>query len=133
LLKLNGYRLRYRRESPQYVPDPKFRPFFWKGDGDDEDNDGVSGDKHDDHSTRAPRGTTSMDVDSTPPVDNVGKTVSAPGVSQVVITPYNHSPYTPRGKELVEKARVLSPSLIAPRVAPVPTRSSSSSRVRTFM
>jgi hypothetical protein len=24
LLKLNGYRLRYRRESPQYVPDPKF-------------------------------------------------------------------------------------------------------------
>jgi hypothetical protein len=41
----------------------------------------VSGDKHDDHSTRAPRGTTSMDVDSTPPVDNGGKTVSAPGVS----------------------------------------------------
>jgi hypothetical protein len=24
LLKLNGYRLRYRRESPQYVRDPKF-------------------------------------------------------------------------------------------------------------
>jgi hypothetical protein len=49
------------------------------------------------------------------------------------ITPYNHSPSTPRGKELVEKARVLSPSLITPRVASVPTRSSSSSRVRTFM
>jgi hypothetical protein len=24
LLKLNGYRLRYRGELPQYVPDPKF-------------------------------------------------------------------------------------------------------------
>jgi hypothetical protein len=24
LLKLNGYRLRYRRESPLYVPDPRF-------------------------------------------------------------------------------------------------------------
>ncbi|KAK1678519.1 hypothetical protein QYE76_039367 [Lolium multiflorum] len=34
-LKLNGYRLRYRRESPQYVPNPRFRPFFWKEASDD--------------------------------------------------------------------------------------------------
>jgi hypothetical protein len=35
------------------------RPFFWKGDGDDEDNDGVNEDKHDDQPARAPHGTTS--------------------------------------------------------------------------
>jgi hypothetical protein len=27
-LKLNGYRLRLRRQPSQYVPDPGFRPFF---------------------------------------------------------------------------------------------------------
>jgi hypothetical protein len=131
LLKLNGYKLRYRGESPQYVLDPKFRPYFRKGDGDDEEDDEANEDKHDDQSARAPRGTSRMDVDSTPPVDNSGKFVSAPGVSQVVITPYNQSPVTPRGKELVEQAHVLFSSLIAPMVSPVSVRSSLASGVRT--
>jgi hypothetical protein len=68
-----------------------------------------------------------MDVDSTPPAKTGGKSVSAPGVSHVVITTYNHSPATPRGKELVERARILLPSLIAPMVSTVPARSSSAS------
>jgi hypothetical protein len=35
-LQLNGYRFRFRREATGYKPDPRFRPFFWKGDDDDE-------------------------------------------------------------------------------------------------
>jgi hypothetical protein len=37
LLKLNGYMLRFRREAHGYVPNPRFRPFFWKGHGADDD------------------------------------------------------------------------------------------------
>jgi hypothetical protein len=76
---------------------------------------------------------TSMDVDATPAAASGGQSVTTLGVAQVVITPYNHSPSTPRGKKLVERARALSPSLIAPIVSPVFPRSSSASRVHTFM
>jgi hypothetical protein len=42
--------------------------------------------------------TMAMDVDSTPTAHDDGKTTSAMGVTQVPITPYNHSPSTPRGE-----------------------------------
>jgi hypothetical protein len=79
-------------------------------------------------SSSAPRGPASMDVDATPAASSGGQSVTASGVAQVVITPYNHSPSTPRGKELVDRARALSPLIIAPIVSPVVSRSSSASR-----
>jgi hypothetical protein len=48
LLHLNGYRFRFRREASGYKPDPRFRPFFWKGDEDDDDSHGFEDERLDD-------------------------------------------------------------------------------------
>jgi hypothetical protein len=88
---------------------------------------------NDDSSSSAPQGLASMDVDATSATATGGQSVTGLGVAQVVITPYNHSPSTPRGKDLVQRAHVLSPPLIAPIVSPMVSWSSSASRVHTFM
>jgi hypothetical protein len=63
-LKLNGYKLRYRREPWQYVPDPRFRLFCWKVAGDDDNHDGLGEDWMFDPSSAQQDG--AMDVDATP-------------------------------------------------------------------
>jgi hypothetical protein len=75
-----------------------------------------------------------MEVDTTSPAGSGGKSVEAPVGSQLVVTPYNHSPSTPRGKDIIERACIALPSLIAPIVsALVLSPSASPSRVCTFM
>jgi hypothetical protein len=95
LLKLNGYRLRYRREAAGYVPDPRFRPFFWRGDGDDEDAHGMEGDKSDDPTMSAAPDVGNMEVDGHPS-DGSGKTAAPFFGAHIALTPFNHSPVTPR-------------------------------------
>jgi hypothetical protein len=96
LLKLNGYRLQYRREAAGYVPDPRFRPFFWKEDDDDEDSHGMD-DKPGDPSPSAAPNTANMDVDAHPPSGDSGKKTTPSVGAKVALTPFNHSPVTPRG------------------------------------
>jgi hypothetical protein len=68
MIRLNGYEFRFRREAPDFIPDPKFKPFFWKRKDDDVDgdtgNDGTGKDPESDV-RRASTTATSMDVDST--------------------------------------------------------------------
>jgi hypothetical protein len=124
LLILNGHRFRYRRESPDFKPDPKFRPFFWKDNGSEDDTHGMNGDKSGGpHSGLAPE-VANMDVDVPHAVRDHGK-ADAPSTSvTLTLTPYNNSPTTPRGKELVERARVHSPHLIAADVSAKSSKSS---------
>jgi hypothetical protein len=69
-----------------------------------------------------------MDVDGHP-LTHAG--TSAVQSTQVALTPFNHSPMTDRGRQIVARARVESPHLVAsPPVAP---REPSPSRVRIFM
>jgi hypothetical protein len=85
-----------------------FRPYFWKGDGDDEDSDGMNDGKYEDPSSSVHHGAVNMEVDSTSPAGSGGNSVkvTAPGISQMAVTPFNHSPTTPRGKEIVTRARL---------------------------
>ncbi|KAK1697773.1 hypothetical protein QYE76_014470 [Lolium multiflorum] len=70
-----------------------------------------------------------MEVDGHPPTHPSG--AAAAPVTQVALTPFNHSPMTDRGREIVARARTESPHLVA---SPTTTsRASSPSRVRTFM
>jgi hypothetical protein len=78
-LKLNGYRLRYRREPTQYVPDPRFRPFFWKATGDDDSHDGSGEDRLFDPSLSTPQDG-AMDVDAAQPHVGGGSSSVAPVV-----------------------------------------------------
>jgi hypothetical protein len=77
-----------------------------------------------------------MDVDVTTS-SNSAKTVPTTCVAQLALTPFNNSPSTPKGKEIVERARQTTPGLIAPRdtvSAPVAARRvPQPSRVCTFM
>jgi hypothetical protein len=120
-LQLNGYRFRFRRESSEYKPDPRFRPFFWKGEDEDDaahgDDDGF-----DDAAAEGAPGASHMDVDGHASLPTSGS-ASVP-VTQVAMTPFNHSPTTDRGKAIVARALSVSPHLVA---TPPP------SRVRTFM
>jgi flagellar hook-length control protein FliK len=52
-----------------------------------------------------------MEVDGHPPAQAQG--ASAVPVAQVALTPFNHSPMTDRGRQIVERARVESPHLVA--------------------
>jgi hypothetical protein len=132
LLKLNGYRFRYRKESPDFKPDPKFRPFFWKDNGAEDDSNGMNGDKSGGPSSGSAPEAANMDVDVPPAVRDHGKAVAPSSGVTLALTPYNNSPTTPRGKELVERARVHSPHLIAAASKSSP-RIIQPSRVRTFM
>jgi hypothetical protein len=51
--------------------------------------------------------------------------------AQLALTPFNHSPVTARGREIVARARSQTPHLVAS--SPVASRTPSPSRVRTFM
>jgi hypothetical protein len=91
----------------------------------------LDGDKTEDHPLSATPETASIDVDGHPPSIDARK-ATAPSVgAQIAFTPFNHSPVTPRGKELVHCARRTSPHLVASVSTPI--RSASPSRVRTFM
>jgi hypothetical protein len=137
LLILNGYRFRYRRESPDFKPGPKFQPFFWKDNGSEDDTHGMNGDKSGGpYSGSAPEAA-NMDVDVPPAVRDHGKADAPSTGVTLALTPYNNSPTTPRGKELVERVRVHSPHLIAADVSAKSLKSSpriiQPSRVCTFM
>jgi hypothetical protein len=127
LLKLNGYRFRYRREQPDFKPDPKFRPFFWKDNGSEDDSNDMNSDKNGGPSSGSAPEAANMDLDGPPAVHDHGKAAAPSSGVSLALTPYNNSPTTPRGKELVERARVHSPHLIAAASKSAP------SRVRTFM
>jgi hypothetical protein len=122
MIRLNGYEFRFHREAADFIPDPKFKPFFWKQKDDDVDedtrNDGTGKD-HESSFRRASTLATSMDVDSTQvagavPKGNSANLFSKPSVNHVIaVTSFNPSPRTPRGVEIVERARRLSPNLFA--------------------
>jgi hypothetical protein len=97
-LKLNGYRLRFHRQPAQYIPDPGFRLFFWKEASDGDGPDGFGDDMANEQSSGVPQDG-AMDVDAAPQA--AGSTSTAAPVLQRAVTPYNHSPYTPRGKEII--------------------------------
>jgi hypothetical protein len=126
-LHLSGYRFRFRREVVGYRPDPRFRPFFWKDN--DDDSHGFEDERLDDSATDVAPGTTNMEVDGHPPAQSFG--AAAAPVTQVALTPFNHSSMTDRGREIVPRARTMSPHLVAS--PPATSRASSPSRVRTFM
>jgi hypothetical protein len=76
------------------------------GNDEDDDTTGPSGEP----STE----TSNMEVDSSAPSSSHGQGKSVP-VSHVLcpaITPYNASPKTPRGKEIVDRIRRVSPQLV---------------------
>jgi hypothetical protein len=111
LLQLNGYKFRFRREADGFMSDPRFRPFFWKDGGDGDDSHGFEEERFDDSTADAAPEIANMEVDghpSTPTSD-----VSAVPVTQVALTPFNHSPVTERGREIVARARVKAPHLVA--------------------
>jgi hypothetical protein len=58
-----------------FAPDPWFQPFFWRGDGDDEDAHGMEGDKSNDPSKSATPDVANMQVDGHPS-DGSGKTAA---------------------------------------------------------
>jgi hypothetical protein len=70
-----------------------------------------------------------MDVDGHPPSHS--SRVAAVPFTQMALTPFNHSPMTARWREIVARARSDLPHLAAS--PPVSSRSSSPSRVRTFI
>jgi hypothetical protein len=128
-LQLNGYRFRFRREATGYKPDPRFRPFFWKGDDDDDASHGFEDEGLDDSAADVAPGSSHMEVDGHAPMHS-SDTASVP-VTQVALTPFNHSPRTDRGREIVARTMTVSPHLVA--TPPSTTRASSPSRVRSFM
>jgi hypothetical protein len=92
LLHLSGYRFRFRRVAVGFKPDPRFRPFFWKEDGDD-DSHGFE-EERDDAGTDVTPETAHMNIDGHHPTHPSG--AAAVPVTQVVLTPFNHSPMTDR-------------------------------------
>jgi hypothetical protein len=70
-----------------------------------------------------------MDVDGHPPTHTAG--TSAVPSAQVALTPFNHSPMTDKGRQIVARARAQYPHLVAS--PPTATRDPSPSRVWTFM
>ncbi|KAM0844741.1 hypothetical protein ACQ4PT_056862 [Festuca glaucescens] len=99
--------------------------------GDDDSHDGLGEDRTNEPSASAPHDG-AMDVDAAPQSAGGFNSAAAP-VFQRVVTPYNHSPSTPRGKEIVAKVRVTSPSLIALFPSLEGSQPASPSWVRSFM
>jgi hypothetical protein len=109
-IKYKVYNLLFHRELPDFVPDPRFTPFFWKKKGDDSGKDGP-GPNNDDVDAPGHNSSTStacMDIDN-PSSSNSslhGKTIlggSGDGseggrVYSIAVTPLNPNPMTPRGK-----------------------------------
>nr|XP_051198628.1 uncharacterized protein LOC127312198 [Lolium perenne] len=129
LLHLNGYRFWFRKEADGFKPDSRFRPFFWKDGADSDDSHGAEEKRLEDGSAEDAPGAANMEVDTRPPTHTSGAT-SATG-AQLALTPFNHSPVTDRGREIVARARSQTPHLVAS--PPRASRTPSPSRVRTFM
>jgi hypothetical protein len=118
-LKLFGFV--FRREPVDFVADPSFTPFFWRRKGDDVDEEDLGNDR--DHGSSGPSGApasqaSNMEVDASMPApsSDKGKSVAASSVVFPVITPYNANPRTPRGLEIVERVRRVSPQLVNRRL-----------------
>jgi hypothetical protein len=115
----------FLREKPDFVHDPGFTPFFWKKKGDDASKEGPGPDSDDSHAPGRNASSLSARMDIDQPQSSTsssqGKTVlgGSVGVSfggsvgGFVFTPLNLNPLTPRGKEIIAKARLESPELIA--------------------
>jgi hypothetical protein len=124
-IKSKGYDLFFLREKPDFVHDPGFTPFFWKKKGDDASKEGPGPVSDDSHAPGRNASSLSarMDIDQlqSSTSSSHGKTVlgGSVGVSfggsvgSFAFTPLNPNPLTPRGKEIVAKARLESPELIA--------------------
>jgi hypothetical protein len=85
----------------------------------------LDGDKAEDHPSSATLEMASIDVDGHPPSGDTGK-ATAPSVgAQIAFTPFNHSLVTPRGKEIVDCARMSSPHLVASVSTPIRSASPS--------
>jgi hypothetical protein len=66
MIRLNGYEFRFCREAADFIPNPKFKPHFWKQKDDDVDGDiGFDGTGKQPESSvrRGSTSATSMDVD----------------------------------------------------------------------
>jgi hypothetical protein len=122
MIRLYGYEFRFRLEAPDFVPDPMFKPHFWKKKDDDVDGDtSFDGTGKQPESSVRHVGTsvTSMDVDSakvagaTPSGKTVTLSLEPAGNHLIAVTLYNPYPRTPRGVEIVKRAKRMSPSLIA--------------------
>jgi hypothetical protein len=97
----------------------------------------MNDDKHDEHGPRAASEAANMEVDVPSASGNTSKAAASTPMTKVALTPFNNSPSTPRGIELVERARKLTPHLIAPMgstcISTSATRVLQPSRVRTFI
>nr|XP_051219190.1 uncharacterized protein LOC127336421 [Lolium perenne] len=100
----------------------------WDG-GDDDGSHGFEEERFDDAAADAAPEAASMDVDGLPPTHSSSATVVL--VAEVALTPFNLSPRTNRGREILARARLESPPLVISPSAL--SRASSPSRVRTFM
>jgi hypothetical protein len=119
------YDFLFRQEQPDFVPDVAFVPYFWRRKGNDPGNDDSGQAKDSDANPGAANQDAShsnnMDVDPSLPPSSAsssrGKGVAAsPGENHAVIyavTPFNPYPKTPKAIEIVNRARIVSPGLIA--------------------
>jgi hypothetical protein len=71
----------------------------------------MEGDKSDDPTMSAAPDVGNMEVDGHPS-DGSGKTAAPFFGAHIALTPFNHSPVTPRWKEIVDRARASSPSRV---------------------
>jgi hypothetical protein len=83
----------------------------------------------DDSAADVAPGIANMEVDGQVPMQSSGTAVAP--VTQVALTPFNHSPRTDRGREIVARAKEVSPHLVA--TPPPVSRAPSPSRGRIFM
>jgi hypothetical protein len=120
MIRLNGYEFRFRKEADDFIPNPNFKPLFWQRKDDDVYNDKANKGKGKGPKSAARPASasgTSMDVDSSQAAvsgpDGNSVTYQAQGLSNFAVTPLNPNPRTPRGIEIVERAKRVSPSLIA--------------------
>jgi hypothetical protein len=122
-VRLKLFSFVFRREPAEFVADPSFSQFFWRRKGDDMDEDDMGNDKDVDPAgpSGAPAtGISSMEVDTSAPSSSTipGKSVQVAHVLCPVITPYNASPRTPRGREIVDMIRRVSPQLVGTPMSP---------------
>ncbi|KAE8820199.1 hypothetical protein D1007_01912 [Hordeum vulgare] len=121
VVKLKEYGFYFRREAADFIPHPNFVPFFWRRKGDNHDDEG--GNEHGIEGSARQNITygllsTNMEVDAI--LSDGTLTASKSGTSSVqtnmviAITPYNSCPRTEKGREIVERIRHSSSSLLHP-------------------
>lgn len=121
VVKLKEYGFYFGREAADFIPDPNFVPFLWRRKGDKDDEE-----EGNDHSMEGSvrqnisHGSlpTNMEVDAnlSDGMLNASKsgTSGAQASMVIAITPYNSCPSTEHGREIVERIRRTSPSLLRP-------------------